>query len=90
MHGTQVSEPPKKLLKWRKKLQKAKNQVTIPPVLTAGRQIVVKNFVFKVGSLRLHRRNPPARSARVLEHASHTVCACKAKRERVCGCVSST
>lgn len=41
----QVSEPPKKLMKWRKKLAKPKNSLNI---LLPGRTLTMRNFAFKV------------------------------------------
>lgn len=46
MHPQQVSEPPKKLLKWRKKLAKPKNALNL--ILPgAGRNVTMLNFAFK-------------------------------------------
>jgi hypothetical protein len=42
----QVSEPPKKLRKWRKKLAKAKNQIIVP-VGSHGRTLTVPNWAYK-------------------------------------------
>jgi solute carrier family 25 S-adenosylmethionine transporter 26 len=42
----QVSEPPKKLRKWRKKLAKAKNQLIVP-VGSHGRTLTVPNWAYK-------------------------------------------
>jgi solute carrier family 25 S-adenosylmethionine transporter 26 len=41
-----VSEPPKKLRKWRKKLAKAKNQIIVP-VGSHGRTLTVPNWAYK-------------------------------------------
>ena len=46
MRAWQVSDPPKKLRKWRKKLAKAKNQLIVP-VGRGGRTLTVPNWAYK-------------------------------------------